>query len=349
MIYAKLDVDVYCHPKFIKAGFEASGYWMHALAYLRRHESSDGFLADDFIGVPLCAGKEECRRLCERLVSAGLFGKVEGGYVLLRYAEKNETKEDILRAKAAAKERKTRSRRRPEPSSPPDLSSRSASVARYRVGDQNASVTRDCLGSGNASVTPSVTRSGDGLARVPPGSGSGSRIGSRLGSEIEIGSGGEGGAGGTGSGAAAEPLRTRPPLPQSERALSGPLWLEAFTRGVTSQTGRPCTAGRVYLGTLERIVEHHAPARDAGSASAWLREEAAAFAAKWDGKHPPKGLTPDGLERWLNEGRLGPPQFGKPRIVQLPAEQWKPDDYSDLGAVMITGDGSSDGKANSHE
>ena len=143
------------------------------------------------------------------------------------------------------------------------------------------------------------------------------------------------GASGAASPGADLPAERRP-LPPSERALSGPLWLEAFTGGVTSQTGRPCTAGRMYVATLERIVEHHAPARDAGSACAWLREQAAAFAGKWDGKHPPKGLTPDGLERWLNEGRGGPPQFGKPRIVQLPPDQWKPDDYSDLGAVMLT-------------
>jgi hypothetical protein len=92
----------------------------------------------------------------------------------------------------------------------------------------------------------------------------------------------------------------------------------------------------MYVSTLERIVEHHAPKRDAPGACIWLREQAAAFAEKWDGMHPSKGLTPDGLERWLNEGRGGPPQFGKQRIVQLPPDQWKPDDWSDLGVEVIT-------------
>jgi hypothetical protein len=107
----------------------------------------------------------------------------------------------------------------------------------------------------------------------------------------------------------------------------------------------------MYVATLERIVEHHAPERDAPRACAWLREQATAFAAKWDGKHPPKGLTPDGLERWLNEGRGGPPQFGKPRILQLAPEEWKPDDFSDLGAVVITADGKGGltGKAKTRE
>ena len=117
--------------------------------------------------------------------------------------------------------------------------------------------------------------------------------------------------------------------------MSGPAWLAAFTEGISAVTGRPCTAGRIYLGTLERLVEHHAPDRAAPRACAWLREEAEAFARQWDGKHAPKGLTPDGLERWLNEGRQGPPEFGKPRIVQLPPEEWHEDDWSDLGVKVL--------------
>ena len=121
--------------------------------------------------------------------------------------------------------------------------------------------------------------------------------------------------------------------------MSGSFWLTAFTDGIAAETGRPCTAGRMYLATLERIIEHHAPARDPSSACGWLREQAATFARQWDGHHPPKGLTPDGLERWLNEGRLGPPQFGKPRVLQLPPEEWTWDDDKDLGAVNAEADG----------
>jgi hypothetical protein len=127
----------------------------------------------------------------------------------------------------------------------------------------------------------------------------------------------------------------RTPLPASERGVSGPAWLAAFADGISAQTGRPCTVGRMYIATLERLVTHHAPARDAASACAWLRDQSKAFAKKWDGAHPPKGLTPDGLERWLNEGRVGPPQFGKQRIVQLPAEEWHEDDFSDFGATVL--------------
>ncbi len=153
----------------------------------------------------------------------------------------------------------------------------------------------------------------------------------------EIQSSHEGGVqrGGASGAPSVDVMAARRPLPRSERGLSGPAWLAAFTEGIASVTGRPCTTGRIYLGTLERLVTHHAPVRDASSACTWLRDEAMAFARKWDGKHPPKGLTPDGLERWLNEGRQGPPQFGKERIVQLPAEEWHEDDFSDLGAEVL--------------
>jgi hypothetical protein len=90
----------------------------------------------------------------------------------------------------------------------------------------------------------------------------------------------------------------------------------------------------MYVTTLERIVEHHAPDRDPARACSWIREQASAFAEKWDGRHPAKGLTPDGLERWLNDGRPGPPPFGQ-RVVQLPAAERKPDDFSDLGATVV--------------
>jgi hypothetical protein len=101
LIFAKLDVSVYSHRRFAAAGFEAVGYWTMTLAYLRHQESEDGFLSSDLIGVPLGAGRERCLPLCEKLASVGLFRKVEDGYFLVHYAEKNETRDVIeLRVKA---------------------------------------------------------------------------------------------------------------------------------------------------------------------------------------------------------------------------------------------------------
>jgi hypothetical protein len=312
MPYAKLFVDVYSHPKFIKAGFEASGYWMHALAYLRHQESSDGFLSDETITVPLGAEKAVCLRLCERLVSVGLFRRVEGGFVLLNYAEKNQTKANIVDARAAARARmrQARQRRASASPSPPDEPSALAPAS---------AVTRDTATSVRANASPNDPPNGEGPVPISLSLSSFSSLSS--------------------SDPGSTFLNARQaPLPPSERAVSGTFWLAAFTDGIAKQTGRPCTAGRLYLATLERILQHHAPARDAPSACAWLREQAAAFAEQWDGHHPPKGLTPDGLERWLNEGRRGPPEFGKARVLQLPPEEWV-DDFGDFDAVVIGADG----------
>lgn len=95
MIFAKLDVDMWGHEKFVAAGPAAVGYWAAALAYLRQHTSSDGYLAPHVLGLLLGLGEREARKLCERLVASGLFGRQDRGYVLLRYAAKNETREQI--------------------------------------------------------------------------------------------------------------------------------------------------------------------------------------------------------------------------------------------------------------
>jgi hypothetical protein len=338
LIFAKLDVSVYSHRRFAAAGFEAVGYWTMILAYLRHQESEDGFLSSDLLGVPLGAGRERCLPLCEKLVSVGLFRKVDDGYFLVHYAEKNETRDVIeLRVKATrarkASYRKSLSRvpettlsRVPEggdvprprrvrcPASPTLMQGRGTSDS-----DSDSSSLSDS-GSGSDSDSDSAS---------PAGGPGGERVASAPESVSH---------GGPPEGVSPSPGdrdRARRPLPPSERFVSGNYWLAAFTEGISEVTGRPCTAGRMYLGTLERIIAHHAPERAAPQACAWLKEQAASFARKWDGKHPPKGLTPDGLERWLNEGRQGPPEFGSKRIVQLPADKWTGDDLSDLGAEVI--------------
>ena len=95
MIFAKLDVCFWRHKKFMRAGAAACGYYAAALTYLREDETSDGVLENDVLGQLLGVGPRESRRLCERLVEAGLFTRDDRGYVLVGYAEKNETKEQI--------------------------------------------------------------------------------------------------------------------------------------------------------------------------------------------------------------------------------------------------------------
>lgn len=336
VIFAKLDVSVYAHRRFAEADFEAVGYWALVLAYLRHQESEDGFLSSQLIGVPLGAGRERCLPLCEKLVSVGLSRKTDDGYFLVNYAEKNETKDEIEVRKRATRDRKATSRR--------------ATSSRVPA---RGTVTRDHARSarGVSRVTSDSDSDSDSssLSDSVSGSVSGSDSESPSGSQDREAEREEGGPGGTfrvavpeasadvtvTPGAPADTIGGRRPLPPSERRLSGHAWLAAFTEGISDATGRPCTTGPMYLRVLERIVEHHAPERAAPRACVWLREQAKAFGQKWDGAHPPKGLTPDGLERWLNEGRQGPPEFGKQRIVQLPPEEWHEDDWSDLGATVL--------------
>ena len=313
MPFARILVDVYSHPRFIRAGYDGCGYWMLALAYLRHQESSNGFLADDIITVPLAGKRAKCRKLCEKLVTVGLFERVEGGYLLLRYAENNDTKEVIKGNRSAARKQQA-GLWRGKPAGPSD--------------DADPEPPRDA-------------RHGEGLSAPSPAPltlrGAGASTTSLYTSLSSIKIKGEGES--EGADPASAPVAVgdgpRRELPPSERRLNGSLWLSAFTEGISQQTGRPCTVGKYFLETLERIVTHHAPGRAAPAACAWIREQAIAFATQWDGKNPPKGLTPDGLERWLNDGRH--PPFQKPgRIVQRADATWKASDFTERDVTFLS-------------
>lgn len=109
MIFAKLDVQFDIHPKFCNAvtrGYmEACAYWCAVLTYLRRNDSEDGIMALHEIGYPLHVGHERAAKFCEQLVEVGLFERKEGGYLLLRYADKNELREDIETRRAKTRKR----------------------------------------------------------------------------------------------------------------------------------------------------------------------------------------------------------------------------------------------------
>jgi len=312
MAFAKILVEVYTHPRFVRAGYDGSGYWMHALAYLRHHESSDGFLSDEVIHVPLAGKRAKCRKLCEKLVAAGLFERVERGYFLLRYAQNNDTKDVIEDNRVAARKRQA-GLQRGKPSRPTEASSLDGSPA-LRHGERAPAPSTASLPLREAGeICTSLSTSLSSL---------------KLEGEGEC----EGAAPPDAPVAVADGARRA--LPPSERRLNGSLWIQAFTEGISQQTGRPCTVGKYFLETLERIVTHHAPGRAAPAACAWIREQAIAFASQWDGRNPPKGLTPDGLERWLNDGRH--PPFEKPgRIVQREGSTWKAEDFTERDVTFL--------------
>jgi hypothetical protein len=152
MIFAKLDVCMPTHPKFIDAGPAAVGYWAAALAYVRGHDL-DGMLPDTALGVLLAVGTAEGRELSDRLVSVGLFQRVRGGYLIFNYASKNETKAQVETRRAATRERVAKSRGK----------ATANGSAHDAVTDEN--VTPDVTRASNANVTPPVTASA--IAVVP--------------------------------------------------------------------------------------------------------------------------------------------------------------------------------------
>jgi hypothetical protein len=310
--YVCVDIDYAEHVRFqqTKDVDLAAGTWLRCVAYSRAQEL-DGVVPAAWLA------KTFRRRFTrvEELVRVGLLrARDDGDYEIHAYAPRNQTRAMIEEERASARERMSVRRRaaaaeRPRPVTPNTVRTDDEPTGPTfaRTADEQPANERRTNVPVPISLSSSVYSYDSSLSAALPTDNVRS---------------------------APRAPAARSAMPPSERHASGDFWLEAFCAGISEQTGRPCTAGRVYLGTLERIVSHHAPDRDAPRATAWLTEQAKAFAGLWDGKHPAKGLTPDGLERWLNEGRQAPPVFGRPRIVQPPAEEWRADDWSDLGATV---------------
>ena len=106
MIFAKVDVTLPQHHRVLRIPRDrraaALGVWLVALCYTRGNEL-DGFVPGE--AIDLVASK----RVLEDLVGVGLLSADEKdgvhGYLLLRYAEHNETKEVVQRRRNATNAR----------------------------------------------------------------------------------------------------------------------------------------------------------------------------------------------------------------------------------------------------
>jgi hypothetical protein len=105
LIYAKLDVCMATHPKFIAAGAAATGYWCAALAYIRGHDLP-GILPHSAITVPLASSLDSARTFLDKLVEVGLFAPHAAGWELIGYHAKNESQAAISHRKAHDSARK---------------------------------------------------------------------------------------------------------------------------------------------------------------------------------------------------------------------------------------------------
>lgn len=108
VLFARLALCYHRHPRFVRAGPAASGYWSAVLAWLREEETADGVIPYDMVGQPWSVGKTAGMKFSEKLCSpdVGLFAKRAHGYELLRYAEFNDTKEDIEARREADRSKK---------------------------------------------------------------------------------------------------------------------------------------------------------------------------------------------------------------------------------------------------
>jgi len=111
VIFARVDVELRDHPRARRAGV-AMTTWTYALLYSRRHEL-DGFVPDDALRggwVPEPVGREHA----SVLVDVGLWGLVDGGWEIINYANKNETRAAIETRRQIEREKKQRWRERRE-------------------------------------------------------------------------------------------------------------------------------------------------------------------------------------------------------------------------------------------
>lgn len=108
MIYARVDVNFGDHPKALEAGPVARDLWTWGLLYCRKHELDGVLPVSAVVSSTWGAGGNANRKVADRLVSVGLWKACEGGWRILHYAEKNETRREIDERRAASRERQQR-------------------------------------------------------------------------------------------------------------------------------------------------------------------------------------------------------------------------------------------------
>lgn len=77
MAFIRITDNCWDDIRIVQAGPAAAWMWAMAIAYAQRH-SLDGFIPEGCLRVVSC--ERFPRRVANRLVSAGLFERVEGGY-----------------------------------------------------------------------------------------------------------------------------------------------------------------------------------------------------------------------------------------------------------------------------
>jgi hypothetical protein len=102
VVWVRLADDVADHPKLLQAGPLAAWLWVCGLAYCNRH-LTDGLIPA--AQIRRLADVDDPALLAIRLVDAGLWEAVAGGYQVHDYGEYQPSAEDVKRERRAAAER----------------------------------------------------------------------------------------------------------------------------------------------------------------------------------------------------------------------------------------------------
>lgn len=128
--WVSLEVTFAEHPKIHEAGPNAAWLYVCGLCYCGR-VLSDGFIPASV--VPRLTDLRRVRPEVDRLVQAGLWDAVEGGYHVHDYLEHQESADDVRARRKATAERVARHRQKTRDDAPPsDDSDAEASAKRAR-------------------------------------------------------------------------------------------------------------------------------------------------------------------------------------------------------------------------
>lgn len=98
MPWQALDDQFYDHPKTVQAGTAGAGLFALTLSYCGRH-LTDGFVSSAMVR-KLASDVDDPIALADRLVDAGFFERVDGGYQVHDYLDYQPSKEDVIRQRA---------------------------------------------------------------------------------------------------------------------------------------------------------------------------------------------------------------------------------------------------------
>jgi hypothetical protein len=131
MAWGKVDDNLAFHPKVIEAGNDAMGLWVRALSW------SMSILSDGYVpaGMVTAFNGDKC---VNKLVDAGLWIAVDGGFQFKDWDQYQPTKEHVLSERASAKERMARVRGQKSDRNSPERSD----VVRANIGRSSTTPTR---------------------------------------------------------------------------------------------------------------------------------------------------------------------------------------------------------------